>query len=115
MDSIVRILYPKVSAVIQAETEQPPVRPEPRRLVRAGASGGRLRRDIRRVVTATLELATALSWLARAAKTGVCRRAFERDRRHETKKSCAPQDRKTAGDPNNIARALRAQTQAIRL
>src|SRR5947207_4679583 len=73
MDSSVRIVYPKISSFIQTQAEQSPFRAESRRVVRAGASRGRLRRDLRRLVAATFELATALSRLAGAAKTRIRR------------------------------------------
>src|SRR2546423_436394 len=73
LDPRVWIVCPKISAVIQTKTEQPPLCFESRRLVRPGAPGRRFCRNVRRLVAAAFELAPPLSRLAGAAEARICR------------------------------------------
>src|SRR6476646_11869683 len=71
LDSHLRFVRPKISAVIQTKAEQPSLCFESRRVVRAGASGRRFRRDVRGLVAAAFELAPSLSRLAGVAQTRI--------------------------------------------
>ena len=73
--------------LLQTQTEEPEVRAAPAGVVRAGASRGRLRRDVCRLADAAFAVATPLSRLAGVAQARVHRRVDERARGHETEET----------------------------
>src|SRR5215218_8292699 len=87
-----RLVRATISRLLQTEAEESQVCTSPARLVRAGASRGRLRRDVCRVAHTALAMATSLSRLAGVAETRVSRRVDDRARGHETEEQNAHED-----------------------
>ena len=100
---------------LQAKTEEPEIRSAPAGLVRAGASGRRLCRDVCRLAHTALAMATSLSRLAGIAQARIHRRVDERSRRHKTAKQNAHESRATLRVEDNTARTLSSQARALRL
>ena len=77
----VRPVLDQVSPALSPQSGKQGLRPAPAALVCAEPSGRRLRRDVRSVADAAVELAQALCRLAGAREARICRRADGRDGR----------------------------------
>src|SRR2546423_8595610 len=110
-----RLFCPTLSRLLQTKTEEPQIRAASARLVRAGAPGGRLRRNVCCLAHIALSMATPLSWLASVAEARIHRRVDAGTRRSETKEQAAHQSRATVCIERNTARTLSSQTRALRL
>src|SRR5436309_9269464 len=71
VDSHVWLFRSEIPTVVQTQTQQSPIRLESRRLVRAGAPGRRLCRNVRGVVAAPFVLAQAVPRMAGVAEIGL--------------------------------------------
>src|SRR5262249_21061363 len=103
-----------VSSGLRAEAVQQAVRAPPRGLLRAEPPRRGLRRDLRRVADAEVELAAALCRLARASQAGVRRRSHGRDRRSAAAGAGASGRRSAPRAPQDAARVLSREALALR-
>src|SRR6266545_5453076 len=110
----VRSLVDALPEVLSTEPGQPPLRLSSAAVVRAEPSGRGLRRNLRGMADAALELAQALRGMAGTEETGICRRADGRNRREEAGRH-APAARRAAKPAHaDAGRALREETRPLR-